>query len=70
MNMSWNYIGDWAEEMDERVRKQRRARLKIAAKHFGLDILDVLGDLEIEERLLARYEESGLEWPPLEDLEV
>lgn len=68
--MSWNFIGDWAEEMDERVRKQRQARLKVAAKHFGLDIFAVLGDPEMEERLLARYEEAGLEWPPLEDVEV
>jgi hypothetical protein len=68
--MSWNFIGDWAEEMDKRVRNQRQARLKVAAKHFGLDIFDVLGDPEIEERLLTRYEEAGLEWPPLEDIEV
>ena len=68
--MSWNSIGDWAEEMDERVRKQRQTRLKIAAKHFGLDIFGVLGDPEMEDRLLARYEEAGLEWPPLEDVDV
>jgi hypothetical protein len=52
------------------VRKQRQNRLKIAAKHFGLDIFGVLGDPEIEERLLTRYEEAGLEWPPLEDVDV
>lgn len=68
--MSWISIGNWAEEMDARVRKQRQTRLKIAAKHFNLDILDVLGDPEFEERLLARYEEAGLEWPPVEDVEV
>lgn len=68
--MSWNSIGDWAEEMDGRSRKQRQTRLKIAAKHFGLDIFGVLGDPEIEERLLARYEEAGLEWPPLEDVDA
>lgn len=68
--MSWISIGDWAEEMDGQARKQRQTRLKIAANHFGLDIFDVLGDPEIEESLLARYEAAGLEWPPLEDVNV
>ena len=68
--MSWVSIGDWAEEMDEQARKKRQTRLKIAAKHFNLDILDVMGDPEIEGHLLARYEEAGLEWPPLEDVDV
>ena len=70
MDMNWNTIGDWAEEMDAKVRKQRQARLKIAAKHFNLDIFSILGDREMEEQLLARYEEAGLEWPPLEDVDV
>lgn len=68
--MSWNQIGQWAEEMDEKVRKQRQIRIMIAAKHFDVDILDVLGNEEVEDQLLARYEEAGLEWPPLEDMDV
>ena len=42
----------------------------IAAKHFDVDILDVLGNEEVEDQLLARYEEAGLEWPSLEDMDV
>ncbi|MDQ6964439.1 MAG: hypothetical protein Q9M13_05910 [Mariprofundales bacterium] len=61
--MSWIAIGDWAAEMDAKVRAQRRERLKVAAEHFGIDLLDVLGDAELEERLLARYEATGLPWP-------
>jgi hypothetical protein len=65
--MSWIAIGDWAEEMDAKIRAQRRQRLKVAAEHFGIDLLDVLGDTELEERLLARYEATGLPWPPFEE---
>ena len=63
--MNWSAIGDWADKMDKQARKERKFRLKIAAKHYGLDIIDVIGDKEIEDRLLARYEEDGLEWPPM-----
>jgi hypothetical protein len=69
MGISWNTIGDWADEMDQQVRKQRQARLKIAAEHFDVDIFAVLGDPEMEKQLLSRYEEAGLEWPPLEELD-
>jgi hypothetical protein len=65
--MNWSSLGDWAEDMDGRVRRQRQVRLKAAAEHFGIDVLDILGDPELEERLMARYEETGLEWPPVED---
>lgn len=65
--MSWILVGDWAEMMDHKLQSQRRQRLKLAAKHFGLDIFDVLSDDELEEKLLARYEATGLPWPPLED---
>jgi hypothetical protein len=63
--MNWISVGEWAEKMDKQTREERKFRLKIAAKQYGLDILDVLGDKEIEDRLLARYEEDGLEWPPM-----
>lgn len=65
--MSWIAVGDWAEAMHAKVERQRRERLKHAASHFGIDILDILGDDELETRLLARYEASGLAWPPIED---
>jgi hypothetical protein len=65
--MNWNAIGDWAAEMDNQVRKERKFRLKVAAKQYNLDILDVIGDKEIEDRLLAKYEEDGHEWPPMEE---
>ncbi|MFW5940535.1 MAG: hypothetical protein ACOC9V_00110 [Chloroflexota bacterium] len=61
--MDWNRIGHWAEEMDSKAKELRRERLKIAAEHFGVDVLDILGDHDLETRLLARYEEAGLEWP-------
>lgn len=63
--MNWIAIGEWAEKMDKQTGEERKFRLKIAAKHYGLDIIDVIGDKEIEDRLLARYEEDGLEWPPM-----
>ncbi len=64
--MSWWAVGDWAAEMDRKVRAQRRQRLKIAAEYFGIDVLDVLGDHELEEKLLAKYEATGQPWPPFE----
>ncbi len=65
--MSWLAVGDWAEEMSQKLEQQRRDRLKLAAKHFGFDILDILGDDELEQALLARYEKTGLPWPVLAD---
>ena len=65
--MSWLAIGDWAEKMDLKIQQQRRERIKWAARHFDLDPLDILGDDELEEKLLARYQAAGLPWPPLED---
>ncbi|GIK36883.1 MAG: hypothetical protein BroJett011_07160 [Chloroflexota bacterium] len=67
--MSWISIGDWADEMSTKVEQQRRERLKVAAKHFGLDVLDVLRDKELEEQLLARYEATGLPWPTVDEPE-
>jgi len=61
--MSWITVGDWAEEMGFKLEQQRRERLKVAAKYFGLDVLDILSDKELEEQLLARYEATGLPWP-------
>lgn len=65
--MSWLAIGDWAEEMDAKMRALRRERLKLAAAHFGMDVLDVMGDRELEDRLLARYQATGQPWPELEE---
>lgn len=62
--MSWIAVGDWAEEMSEKIHKQR---LRIAAKHFDVDLGDVLGNDEQEKRLLTRYETAGLSWPPVPD---
>ncbi len=67
--MSWIVVGDWAEEMSIKQEQQRRERLKTAAKHFNLDIFDILRDKELEEQLLARYEATGLPWPTLEEPE-
>lgn len=67
--MSWISVGDWADEMSVRLEQQRRERLKVAAKHFGLDVLDVLRDKELEEQLLARYEATGLPWPTVDEPE-
>jgi hypothetical protein len=67
--MSWISIGDWADEMGLKLEQQRRERLKVASKHFGLDILDILSDKELEEQLLARYEATGLPWPAVEEPE-
>ncbi|MBE7556074.1 MAG: hypothetical protein HS126_33900 [Anaerolineales bacterium] len=67
--MSWISIGDWADEMSTKLEQQRRERLKVAARHFGLDVLDVLRDKELEEQLLARYEATGLPWPAVDEPE-
>ncbi len=67
--MSWIDIGDWAEAMSLKLEQQRRERLKVAAKHFGLDVLDILGDKELEQQVLARYEAAGLPWPVLDEEE-
>jgi hypothetical protein len=67
--MSWIAIGDWAEDMGLKLEQQRRDRLKVAARHFGLDVLDILGDKELEEQLLARYEATGLPWPTTNEVE-
>ncbi|MEJ2751851.1 MAG: hypothetical protein ACK2U5_10600 [Candidatus Promineifilaceae bacterium] len=63
--MNWNAIGNWADEMDKKVREERKFRIKVAVKHYGLDYLDIVGDKEVEDNLLTRYEEEGLEWPPM-----
>jgi hypothetical protein len=67
--MSWIAVGDWAEDMSSKLKHQRRERLKVAAKHFGLDVLNILGDQELEEQLLVRFEATGLSWPLLTDEE-
>jgi hypothetical protein len=67
--MSWIAVGDWAEEMSLKLETQRRERLKLAAGHFGLNVLDILGDKELEEQLLTRYEATGLSWPIAEEPE-
>jgi hypothetical protein len=62
-SMSWLAVGDWADEMSERVHRQR---LIVASKHFNENLADVLGSEKREHELLARYEATGLSWPPLE----
>jgi hypothetical protein len=64
--MSWLTVGDWAEEMSEKLHQQR---LRIAAKHFGVGLGDILGNDRREKELIARYEEAGLSWPPYVDEE-
>ena len=64
--MSWLTVGDWADEMSEKVHQQR---LRVAAKHFGVDLGDVLGNDRREKELIARYENAGLSWPPYVDEE-
>ena len=59
--MSWLEVGDWADEMSEKLHQQR---IRIAAKHFGADLGDILGNDTREKELLARYEAAGLSWPP------
>lgn len=59
--MSWISVGDWADEMSEKLHKQR---VRVAAKHFGVDLGDILGNDAQERKLIARYEEAGLPWPP------
>lgn len=67
--MSWIVVGDWAEEMSIKQEQQRRERLKVAAKHFNIDIFDILRDKELEDQVLARYEATGLPWPKLDEEE-
>ncbi len=67
--MSWISIGDWADEMSTKLEQQRRERLKVAARHFGLDVLDVLRDKELEEQLLTRYEALACPGPVVEEPE-
>ena len=67
--MSWIAVGDWAEDMSLKLEQQRRERLKLAAQHFGFNVLDILGDRELEEQLLARYESTGRPWPATEEPE-
>jgi hypothetical protein len=55
--------------MSLKMEQQRRERLKLAAQHFGFNVLDILGDKELEEQLLARYEATGLPWPAIEEPE-
>ena len=61
--MSWLTVGDWADEMSEKLHQQR---LRVASEHFGLDLGEFLGNDDREKELLARYESTGLPWPPLE----
>ena len=62
--LSWLEVGDWAEEMSNKLHKQR---LNVAAKHFGVHLGDILGDDQREKELLARYVATGLSWPPIKD---
>jgi hypothetical protein len=59
--MSWLSVGDWADELSEKIHQQR---LRVAASHFGVDLGDILGNDQKERKLIARYEETGLPWPP------
>ena len=61
--MSWLAVGDWADEMSEKLHRQR---LIVASKHFDENLADFLGNEKREQELLARYEATGLSWPPLE----
>jgi hypothetical protein len=61
--MSWLAAADWADQMSERVHRQR---LNVASKHFNENLADILGNEKRERELLARYEATGLSWPPLE----
>lgn len=67
--MSWLEVGDWAEEMSQKLEERRLSRLRFAAKHFRVDLYDIQGDEQQENALLARYEATGQEWPPF-DLET
>ncbi len=64
--MSWLEVGDWAEEMSQKLEERRESRLRFAAKHFRVDLYDLQGDKAQEDALLARYEATGQEWPPFE----
>ena len=65
--MSWLSVGDWADELSDKLHQQR---LRVAAKHFGVDLGDILGNDQQERKLIARYEEAGLAWPPIPDDEA
>ncbi len=62
--MSWLSVGDWADEMGEKLHQQR---IRIAARHFGADLGEILGNDAREKELIARYENAGLSWPPYDD---
>jgi hypothetical protein len=62
--MSWLEVGDWAEDMSNKLHKQR---LKVAAKHFGVYLGEILGDDQREKELLVRYEATGLPWPAIDE---
>ena len=61
--MSWLAVADWADAMSEKLHQQR---LKVAAEHFELNLSEIWGNEQREKVLLARYEATGLPWPPLE----
>ncbi|HMQ50837.1 MAG TPA: hypothetical protein PKE64_22715 [Anaerolineae bacterium] len=60
--MSWLAAADWADAMSEKLHQQR---LRVAVKHFDLSLNEIWGNEQREKALLARYEASGLPWPPL-----
>jgi hypothetical protein len=62
--LSWQEVGDWAEAMSNKLHKQR---LNVAAKHFGVQLGEILGDDQREKELLARYVAAGLSWPAIEE---
>lgn len=64
--MSWLEVGDWAEEMSQKLEERRAARIRFAAKHFQVDLYDIQGNRQQEDALLARYEATGQEWPPFD----
>lgn len=57
--MNWNEIGDWAEEMSQRIEEERYNRLREAIRHFGLDEFQVLRNPELAEEVLSRYEREA-----------
>ena len=62
--MSWLSVGDWADEMSEKLHQQR---IRVAAQHFGIELGGILGNEAREKELIARYENAGLSWPPFVD---
>ena len=67
--MSWLEAGDWAEEMSQKLEERRVTRLRVAARHFQVDLYNIQGDRHQEDQLLARYEATGQQWPPF-DLDI